>query len=133
MSYPWRLGLEDFGCPLLTQTQLQPYWVGVEKPVQNAEPVGEAVIARVPGTGFHICFFGIAIVLVSYHARRKRIGRYQTAAACFSDKETILQSLGYTGPSTYPIFSSPSHLSSLQPESFLKADAILALTPYLQY
>lgn len=47
----------------------------VEEPVQNAEPVGEAVIARVSGTGLPILVFRIAIILVSHHAgRRKRTG-----------------------------------------------------------
>lgn len=75
--------MKDFCCLFFTQTQLQPYGVGVKKTVQNAEPVRKAVIARVPGTGLHILFLRIAIVLVSYHAKRKRVGRGQIAALQF--------------------------------------------------
>lgn len=70
--YPWRLVLQNLCCLLFTETQLQPYGVGVEEPVQNAEPVGEAVIARVSGTGPPILVFRIAIILVPHHARRKK-------------------------------------------------------------
>jgi hypothetical protein len=74
-SYPWRLGLQDLCCLLLTQTQLQPYGMGMQEPVQNAEPVGEAVIARVSGTCLPILVFRVATILVSHHARiKKRTG-----------------------------------------------------------
>lgn len=70
--YPWRLVLQNLCRLFLTETQLQPYGVCVEEPVQNAEPVGEAVVARVSRTGLPILVFRIAIILVPHHARRKK-------------------------------------------------------------
>ena len=111
-SYPRRLRLQDSRRLLLAQAQLQPYGVGVQESVQDAEPVGEAVVARVPGAGLGVRFLGVVIVLVPYHARRES---WQGSDGC--SEVSLMRTapcalLGWTYPGPRPRPSSPLLLSS---------------------
>lgn len=111
-SYPRRLRLQDPGCLLLAQAQLQPYGVGVQESVQDAEPVGEAVVARVPGAGLGVRFLGVVIILVSYHARRENRQGSDGCSEVSLMRTAPCALLGWTYPGLGPRPSSPPLLSS---------------------